>query len=418
MERFRISIVVTEDEFMLFSARKSDVAPGRSRPRWAAKASYSCEALEGRQLLSGGLGSLMGLGGEFSSRPMMAERSTIGGWRQDGMLGGGSTGLGGGVKNPLLLLTAPLIEGTGSSTTPPSPSVFSSSGVQTALQTLETDLKNFVPVGGQPTHASVGALEDTLDAIHKGTLTGSAAQSQIQSDEAAILTSMGLTSAQVSQIQSDQTALQTAITTASTTSSSSGSSSTSSSTSSSSATTSSSSSGSTSAISTALQTLRTDLDNDTPNGAEPTHASIGQVQDDLSAIMKGTLTGSAAVTQVQTDAAAVLTSMGLTSTQISTIQSDQQAVETAIEANMPSASTTGTSTSTPSAGSIAAVQSTLQSVAQYLVGLPGVSSIGMRGMSMGQGGNFGGGFDGGSGGGQGGGFGGGHGGGYDFGFGR
>ena len=126
----------------------------------------------------------------------------------------------------------------------------------------------------------------------------------------------------------------------------------------------------TSAVQSAFSTLETDLQNDTPSGAQATHASIGAVQDDLDAIRKGTLTGSAAVTQVQTDTAAVLSSMGLTSAQITQIQTDQAAVETAIQANSSSATATTTSSSTGS---------TLQSVAGYLVGLPGVSGIGMRG---------------------------------------
>ncbi len=149
-----------------------------------------------------------------------------------------------------------------------------------------------------------------------------------------------------------------------------------------------------------MQTLQTALNNDTPSGAQATHASIGQVEDDLDAIRNGTLTGTAAVTQVQTDTAAVLSSMGLTQTQITQIQTDQPAVETAIQANLPTSTTTTTSTSTAAAGSIAAVQSTLQSVSEYLVGLPGLSVIGARGMSVGvstgmRGGFGGGGFGGG-----------------------
>ena len=153
----------------------------------------------------------------------------------------------------------------------------SSTAVQTAFQTLQTDLKNDVPAGAQPTHASVGALEDTLDAIRKGTLSGTAAQTQIQSDQAAILSSMGLTQAQITQIQTDQTALQTAISSASSTSDDvrfdvddvESTSTTS---------TSTSSSGTASAVQTAMQTLQTDLQNDTPSGAQPTHASIGAVR--------------------------------------------------------------------------------------------------------------------------------------------
>jgi len=268
------------------------------------------------------------------------------------------------MRNPTLLLTAPLLDGGSGSTTPPTPAVFSSTAVQQAFQTLQTDLKNDVPSGCKPTHASIGALEDDLDSIRAGTLSGSAAQTKILADQAAILTSMGLTSAQITQIQSDQSALQTAIQTASSASTS-ASTSTSTSTSSSSST-----AGPSSAVQTAFSTLQTDLKNDTPSGAQPTHESIGAVQDDLDAIRKGTLTGSAAVTQVQTDAAAVLSSMGLTSAQVTQIQSDQGAVETAIQAN----SNSGTSATTGST-----TESTLQSVAGYLAGLPGVSGFGMRG---------------------------------------
>ena len=64
-------------------------------------------------------------------------------------------------------------------------------------------------------------LQDDLEAIHKGTLSGTAATTKIQADQPPILTSMGLTSAQITQIQSDQTALQTAIQTASSSSTSS-----------------------------------------------------------------------------------------------------------------------------------------------------------------------------------------------------
>ncbi|MFI5461196.1 MAG: hypothetical protein ACHRXM_37800, partial [Isosphaerales bacterium] len=262
------------------------------------------------------------------------------------------------------LLTAPLLDGGSGSTTPPAPGVFSSTAVQQAFQTLQTDLKNDIPSGSKPTHASIGALQDDLAAIRGGTLSGSAAQTKIQADQTAILTSMGLTQAQITQIQSDQQVLQTAIQTAS-------SASTSTTTSSSTSTTASSSPlAPSSAVQSAFGTLQTDLKNDTPSGAQPSHASIGAVQDDLGAIRKGTLTGSAAVSQVQTDTAAVLSSMGLTSAQVSQIQTDQAAVETAIQAN----SSSGTSTTTSST-----TESTLQSVAAYLVGLPGLSGFGMRG---------------------------------------
>ncbi len=140
--------------------------------------------------------------------------SAFQGGRQSGFFGGGSLVWRGGMNNPTLLLTAPLLEGGSGQTAPPSPAVFSNSAVQTAMQTLQTDLKNDVPSGAKPTHASVGALQDDLDAIRQGTLSGTAASTKIQADQAAILTSMGLTQAQVTQIQSDQQALQTAITAA------------------------------------------------------------------------------------------------------------------------------------------------------------------------------------------------------------
>jgi hypothetical protein len=129
--------------------------------------------------------------------------------------------------------------------------------------------------------------------------------------------------------------------------------------------------GPSSAVQTAMQTLQTDLQTDTPSNPTISHEAIGQVEDDLDAIRKGTLTGSAAVTQVQTDSAAVLTAEGFTSTQVSQIQADQQALATAIAASpMPTMTTGGTSSAT---------LSTLQSVSAYLVGLPGISSFGPGG---------------------------------------
>ncbi len=380
--------------------RISVVSRSRRRPHVALAVRAGYEALEERSLLS----AFGDLGAAGMRGPRAAEMGAFSAGRQDGMFGGGSLGLGGGMSNPTLLLTAPLLDTASSGTTPPSRAVMSSSAVQTALQTLQTDYNNDVATGAQPTHASVGALQDTLDAIHKGTLTGTAAQTQIQTDQAAILSSMGLTSAQITQLQTDATALQNAMTSASSATTS-GTASTATA-----ASTSTSASGTASTVQTAMQTLRTDLQTDTPSGAQPTQASIGALKDDLDAIRKGTLTGSAAVSQVQTDAAAVLSSMGLTSAQITQIQTDQQAVQTAMQASSSSsATTTASSSSTSSTSStptIAETESTLQSVSAYLVGLPGVSSAGIRDMNAGGfGGGFGGGMGSGMGGGMGGGFG-------------
>ena len=171
------------------------------------------EALEDRKLLSSGVlsmtGSLSGKGGRG------AEMSSFREGRLGGFFGGGSLGLGGGMTKPSLLLTSPLLEGGSGQSAPLSPSVFSDSTVQQAFQTLQTDVKNDLPSATRPTHASVGALQDDLSAIRKGTLSGTAASTKIQTDQAAILQSMGLTQDQITQIQSDQQALQAAITTAS-----------------------------------------------------------------------------------------------------------------------------------------------------------------------------------------------------------
>jgi antitoxin component of RelBE/YafQ-DinJ toxin-antitoxin module len=379
------------------------------RHRRASKAMIVCEALEGRQLLSRGMGLDALSGGGGGRHSMMAELGPFGGGGSGAMFGGGSLGLRGGMRDPIFLLTASLLNDGSGSTPPPSRSVLSSSAVQSAFQTLESDYNSDVSVGAQPTHASVGQLQDDLTAIRKGTLSGTAATTAIQTDQAAILASLGLTSDQVSQIQSDLQAVQTAIQSASSSSTTtftsttspgattltsttmSNSATTSSSTTTSTGSTTSGSSSNASAIQTAFQALQTDLNNDTPSGAQATHASIGQVEDDLDAISKGTLTGSQAVTTIQTDTSAVLSSMGLTAAQISQIQADQSAIETALPANssQSTATTSSSSNSSTSPTSIAGVEATMQSVQQYLVGIPGVGSPVM--MSFGSGGMQGGG---------------------------
>ena len=144
---------------------KFPVASQKRRSHVAAKAAINCEALEDRKLLSSDVGFSGGMG---HGGPRAAEMGFFGAGRQGGLFGGGSLGLGGGMRNPTLLLTAPLLDGANGSMTPPSPSVFSSSGVQQALQTLQTDLKNDIPSAAKPTHASIGALQDDLQTIRKG----------------------------------------------------------------------------------------------------------------------------------------------------------------------------------------------------------------------------------------------------------
>src|SRR5262249_5266265 len=98
---------------------------------------------------------------------------------------------------------------------------------------------------------------------------------------------------------------------------------------------------------------------------------LGQLQDDLDAIRKGTLTGTQAESTIQTDAAAVFASMGLSSDQISAIQADQQALQSDSGGSTATGSTSSTNRSDTA--------SVLQSIHVYLVGIPGIGGFGMRG---------------------------------------
>ena len=93
------------------------VARQRRRPHASSKATVRCEVLEERSLLTAF--SAAGAIGLRGSRA--AEMSLFGAGRQNGMFGRGSLGLGGGMMNPTLLLTAPLLDSAGGTTTPPSP---------------------------------------------------------------------------------------------------------------------------------------------------------------------------------------------------------------------------------------------------------------------------------------------------------
>jgi hypothetical protein len=386
-----MSVIVKEDDCMLGHVERRSAANrcgGRSLPTGVV---VGCEALESRQLLSRGLG-LGAFGNPVLIRQagsLPAELGSIGGGGTGALFGAGKLGLGGGVRSPFYLLTASLLNTGSGTTTPPSKSVLSSSAVQSAFQTLQTDLNNDVKVGARPSHASVGQLQDDLLAIRKGALTGGAATSAIQVDEAAILTSLGLSTSQVGQIQSDLQAVQSTIqsasgsgdasttTTTGATGTTGGSTSTPSGTDPFGTDPSASMSGSPSPISavpSALQTLQSDLQSDLSADAQPTHASVGPLQDDLDALRKGALNGSQAVTTIKSDAAAVLSSVGLSQDQINRIQSDQAALASAIQAQSgqtagSSASSTGSSASPTS---LAAVEATTQSVQPYLIGVPGV----------------------------------------------
>ena len=304
------------------------------------------------------------------------------------MFGSGNLGLGGVARNPTFLLTASLLNAGGGTTSPPSRSVLSSSAVQAAFQTLQTDFSNDVTAGSKPTHASVGQLKDDLKSIRNGKLTGDAATTAIQNDETAILTSMGLTSSQVSQILSDVEGVQSAIEPASGSGSASaadGGTTTATSapddgtsTAPTDGTTLPGTPATDSAVQSAFRTLQSDLKSALPSNPQPSNASIGQVMDDLDSIRTGTLTGSEAVTTIQTDTAAVLSSLGLTADQVTMIQSDQSALGAAIQDSMSQApDSTSSSSSSPSPTSLAGVNATMQSVSAYLIGVPGLGSSGV-----------------------------------------
>ena len=133
---------------MLGITERMVVGKRQHRHHRASKAMIGCEALEGRQLLSRGMGlEALGGGGRHS---MMAELGSFGGGGSGAMFGGGSLGLRGGMKDPVFLLTASLLNDGSGSTTPPSRSVLSSSAVQSAFQTLESDYNSDVSVGRSP----------------------------------------------------------------------------------------------------------------------------------------------------------------------------------------------------------------------------------------------------------------------------
>ncbi len=337
---------------MLDSMERSRAASRQRLRSRSSRAMMTCEALERRELLSRGMGldALGAMGFDRQSGSLQAELGGFAGGRPGAMFGSGTLGVGGGMKSPIFLLTASLLNSGSGSTTPPSRSVLSSSAVQSAFQTLQTDLNDDVTVGSKPTHATVGQLEDDLQSIRKGKLTGSAATTAIQNDEAAILTSMGLSSSAVSQIQSDLQAVQSAIQSASssTGTTSGGTTTTSTDGTTTTAGTAASSTNpatpaSSSAVQSAFQALQSDLKSDLSSTAQPTNVSIGQVMDDVDAIENGKLTGSQAVTTIQTDTAALWSSMGLTQAQVTQIQSDQAAVASAIQSSASSSSSSTSS---------------------------------------------------------------------------
>jgi hypothetical protein len=213
---------------------RSETPARRSK---TTRAVVACEGLEGRQLLTGaaaggfglppfagmGMGMGMGMGGPWAGPGGSAPAAQVGGQNAagasaaqgfpghgmfgrgqgpnalgaPGMGGAGWSGMGGGT-------TGGAPGSTSSATATPPPAL--PAAVQTAIQTLRTD---WTAITGthRPTHASVGALMDDHDAVAAGTLTGTAADAKIKADQAAILTSAGLTADQVTKIQADQQAV-------------------------------------------------------------------------------------------------------------------------------------------------------------------------------------------------------------------
>ncbi len=289
-------------------------APTARRTRLGLNRNATCEPLEGRALLSGGMGMLPGLG--------------MGGY--PGMADVGGMGISHGTidKFARRFVDSSSIAGGGHGFMGHRPTL--SAAATTAMRKLQTDLKADVPAGAKPTAASLANLKTDMTAIHQGSLSGTAAQTTIASDQAAILASMGLSSAQVAQITADQQSVQTAM---------------------------GGSGGGmfgpgpggpglgqppaganwggSAAVSAAMKTVQTDLKAAIPSGATPSSTATSTLQTDLASARAGTLTGDAAVTQIKADAAAVLESMGATATQTAQIQTDEQALQTALTTAKP-----------------------------------------------------------------------------------
>lgn len=203
MERFN----VMEDESMKGIMHWFKDAPASRRMREGLKRKAACELLEGRTLLSGGLGMMPGMG--LWGGPGHAD---VGG---PGMMYPGLAGHHGGMMRGGMDKLArrfdhsAALAGGGPGFGGHGPAF--SAAARTAMQTLQTDLKADVPAGATPSAASISALRADQTAIRQGTLSGPAAQTKIAADQTAVLTSMGLTSSQVAQITADQQAVQAAM---------------------------------------------------------------------------------------------------------------------------------------------------------------------------------------------------------------
>ena len=324
--------------------------PAPRRMRGALKRKAACELLEGRALLSGGLGMLPGMGVGATSGHV-----DVGG---PIMMYPGLAGPGGGMMRGGMDKFAKRF--VDSSTWGGGTHVFRGHGpilpaaARSAMQKLQTDLKADVPAGAKPSQAAISALQADMTAIRQGTLTGPAAQTQVATDQAAVLASMGLTPSQVAQITADQQAVQTAMHAngvgpfllgAGMGQPPSG-----------------APWGGSTAVSAAMKTVQADLKADIPSGATPSQTTLTTLHTDLISVRSGTITGAAADAQIKTDAAAVLASMGVTEAQTAQIQTDEQALQTAMAAAKPAGATAP-------AGVTAAV-------GVYLMGLQGPGGFG------------------------------------------
>src|SRR5262245_35851420 len=96
---------------MLDSMDRSPAASRQRRGWRPSRATVGCEALERRELLSRGMG-LDAFGGIGVSRrvgSLKAELGSFAGGGPGAMFGAGNLGLGGGMKSPVFLLTASLL---------------------------------------------------------------------------------------------------------------------------------------------------------------------------------------------------------------------------------------------------------------------------------------------------------------------
>ena len=176
------------------------------------------EALEDRKLLSSGMGSLGGFAG-WVWRAMGCGRPRCPRSREAGTAGSSEAvrlACGGGMNNPSLLLTAPLLEGGSGADCAAVAGVFSDSARPASFpDACKRTSRTTFRAGPGRRMPRWARSRTTWTRFARERSPAPPRQPRSRLTRLRILASMGLTQAQITQIQSDQQALQTAITTAS-----------------------------------------------------------------------------------------------------------------------------------------------------------------------------------------------------------